>query len=84
MSARKYAERGGAGVAVLLLLAIVVNALTPIGARANHTPADKVVASGSKLVVSGPNAEVPILTATLRTSSPTDRPCPWSAPSSPA
>lgn len=42
------------------------------GARATHMPADKVVAAGSTLEVVGPNAEVTILTATMRTSSPTD------------
>jgi hypothetical protein len=39
---------------------------------ATHTPADKVVASGSKMVVVGPAVGVPILTATLKTSKPTD------------
>jgi hypothetical protein len=39
---------------------------------ATHTPADKVVAAGSKMVVLGPNAEAEILSATLRTSKPTD------------
>jgi hypothetical protein len=42
------------------------------GVFATHTPADKVVASGSTLAVMGPGAAVPILTATLRTSKPTD------------
>lgn len=35
-------------------------------------PADKIVASGSKLVVAGPNVETTILTASVKTSSPTD------------
>lgn len=41
-------------------------------AGATHSPADKVVAAGSKLVVLGPNEEATILTATLRSSKPTD------------
>ena len=69
---RRYAERGASGAAVLVLVAIAMNALTPVGVRANHLPADKVVASGSKLVVTGPNVEASILSATLRTSKPTD------------
>ncbi|HEX9697231.1 MAG TPA: hypothetical protein VGB64_13075 [Actinomycetota bacterium] len=42
------------------------------GAGATHQPADKVVAAGSTLEVMGPNAEVTILSATLRSSSPSD------------
>lgn len=42
------------------------------GVFATHLPADKVVAAGSKIVVLGPQAEATILTATLRTSKPTD------------
>jgi hypothetical protein len=42
------------------------------GVFATHTPADKVVASGSKMVVMGPSIPVTILTATLKTSKPTD------------
>jgi hypothetical protein len=39
---------------------------------ATHTPADKVVATGDKMVVMGPSIPVTILTATLKTSKPTD------------
>jgi hypothetical protein len=39
---------------------------------ATHTPADKVVAAGDKMVVMGPGTDIQILTATLRTSKPTD------------
>ena len=40
---------------------------------ATHLPADKVVASGSTMAVMGPSAPgVTILTATLRTSKPSD------------
>jgi hypothetical protein len=42
------------------------------GVFATHTPADKVVASGDKTIVMGPSAPVTILTATLKTSKPTD------------
>lgn len=42
------------------------------GVFATHTPADKVVASGSTLAVMGPGAALPILTATIKTSKPTD------------
>lgn len=42
------------------------------GVFATHAPANKVVAAGSTLQVLGPQAEATILTATLRTSKPTD------------
>jgi hypothetical protein len=42
------------------------------GVFATHAPADKVVAAGSTLQVMAPGANVPILSATLRTSKPTD------------
>jgi hypothetical protein len=41
-------------------------------AQATHTPADKVVAAGDKIVVAAPQTEVTLLSATLKTSSPTD------------
>jgi len=41
-------------------------------AKATHLPADKVVASGSKVEVVSPNAEVTLLSATLRSSAPSD------------
>ena len=44
----------------------------PQGAEATHQPADKVVAAGSKIEVMSPNAEVTLLSSTLRASSPTD------------
>jgi hypothetical protein len=58
-----------------LAVAIAVAALVVGGAQgvlATHLPADKVVASGSKVQVISPGTSVPILSATLRTSSPTD------------
>jgi hypothetical protein len=42
------------------------------GVFATHAPANKVVAAGDTLAVFGPGAAVPILSATLRTSKPTD------------
>jgi hypothetical protein len=61
--------------AVPFAAAIAVAAVVAGGTQvvmATHTPADKVVASGSKLAVLGPGDSVPILQATLKTSSPTD------------
>lgn len=59
----------------MLAVGVLAGALLSSGlmtARATHSPADKVVASGSKLAVVGPNAEATILTATLRSSAPSD------------
>lgn len=42
------------------------------GVFATHTPADKVVASGRKVVVFAPNTRVELLRATLKTSKPSD------------
>lgn len=42
------------------------------GVFATHTPADKVVASGDNLTTISAGQNVPILTATLKTSKPTD------------
>ncbi len=42
------------------------------GVFATHQPADKVVASGRNMQVFGPGAAVPILSATIKTSKPTD------------
>lgn len=53
----------------------VLASLTLIGTQgvlATHQPADKVVANGSKVEEFGPGAEVPILTATLRSTNVTD------------
>jgi hypothetical protein len=58
-----------------LAVAIAIAAIAIGGTQAvfaTHTPADKVVASGSKTQVLGPGDQVPILTATLKTSKPTD------------
>lgn len=66
--------RSGWAVAGMAITALAFNTFSGgiVPAGANHTPADKVVASGSKLVVSGPNQEVTLLTATVKNSSPTD------------
>ena len=61
-----------------MVLTVVVAVLTSLalvgtqGVLATHQPADKVVASGSKLAVVGPGDEVPILTATLRSTNVSD------------
>lgn len=55
-------------VAVLMSLALVGTQ----GVLATHQPADKVVASGSKLAVAGPGDEVTILTSTLRSTNVSD------------
>lgn len=70
----KAKARMSNGIAILLAGAMVAGALLlgPAMAQSNAQPADKVVAAGSKLVVFGPNAETTILTATMKTSSPTD------------
>lgn len=68
--ARRVSERVGAGFVVGLAMWVLLAQM--LSASATHQPADKVVAAGSKLEVVSPNVEVPILTATLRTSSPTD------------
>lgn len=56
----------------LVVAALVWNPIGMAGAQSSAQPADKVVASGSKMVLIGPNAEATILTATLKASSPTD------------
>jgi hypothetical protein len=60
------------GIAILIAGAMITAAIMMSPALANHQPADKVVASGDKVVVAGPADEVVLLTASLRTSSPTD------------
>lgn len=57
---------------LLLLVLIAMVAVQGLRAGADHQPADKVVAAGSKLVVMGPGDSVDILNATLRSSSPSD------------
>lgn len=63
-----------AAIAALIGLAIALLLLGPADqqAQATHSPADKVVAAGSKIEVVSPNKEVTILEASLKTSKPTD------------
>jgi len=58
------------GAALLGTAAIAVP--TTLAATSGGTPANKAVASGSKRAVIGPNAELTLLTATFKTSKPTD------------
>lgn len=67
----RLASRSLAGWVTVGLLASLLLAQA-LQAGATHQPADKVVAAGSKLEVIGPNEEVTILSANLKTSSPTD------------
>ena len=55
-------------VAVLVTLSLVGTQ----GVLATHQPADKVVANGSKVEEFGPGTDVPILSATLRSTKVTD------------
>jgi hypothetical protein len=60
---------------VPLTVAIALAALIVGGTQgvfATHAPANKVVAAGDKMVVTGPQTATPILSATLRTSKPED------------
>src|SRR5688572_25930307 len=60
---------------VLTSVVALMAALTIAGpnlAFGTHTPANKAIASGSKVVKAAPLAEVDLLTATMRTSKTTD------------
>lgn len=63
-------------LAALLALAAVALFLSASGggstATATHTPADKVVASGSTVEVGEPGQELTLLSGTLRSSAPSD------------
>ena len=59
-------------IAALALLMLLVGWQAQQRASANHTPADKVIASGSAVEVMGPNNAVELLKGTLRTSAPAD------------
>lgn len=71
MSLRLPSRNAAIGAAVLLLAGgfVVTQAA---GAAANHTPADKPFAAASKVVRFSPGARVPLLTATVKNSKPTD------------
>jgi hypothetical protein len=57
---------------VVLVVAGLVAATSMTKVRATSYPADKVVASGSKLAKFSPGAAVDLMSATMRTSKPTD------------
>lgn len=60
-------------LAVALALASTVVAVSAVtNAASNAQPADKMAVSGATIEVSGPGVQVPILTGTMKTSSPTD------------
>lgn len=68
-------KRPRALVAALLTLALAAAALVyapSAEAKGAGGPADKVSASGATTIVSGPNEEVDLLSATVKLSSPTD------------
>jgi len=59
------------------LLAIIAASIAAIGlsanfAGANHQPADKAQTAGSDILVTAPAVETPILTTTMRSSTPSD------------
>jgi hypothetical protein len=58
------------GILVVLMVGMFIS--QALQATANHQPANKAAASGSKIVEVGPGTEVPILEATMRTSKPQD------------
>jgi hypothetical protein len=58
------------GILAALLVGMLVAG--PQGVLATHTPADKVVAAGSKMEVVGPGEEIELLSSRLRTSKPAD------------
>lgn len=68
------AERGrvSAALAAAVVLAAALAYVTLRPAGAGHSPADKASAVGSRVEVVAPNDAEPVLTTTLRTSSPAD------------
>lgn len=70
----KVAKSLGSRAASNILLAILAVGIlmAPIGVNANHAPANKVVAAGSKAVESAPGERVELLKASIKTSGPTD------------
>ena len=59
------------GIAVLAIVGAGM-ATTAVVATATHTPADKPFAAASKTVRAQPGVKVPLLTATVKNSKPTD------------
>lgn len=68
------ARVGSTRITNMLLGALIVTmiATQAFNAGATHQPANKVVASGSKLEVAGPNERIKLLSATLRSSKTSD------------
>jgi hypothetical protein len=70
---RKRLAKGGWAVAALSVSALAFNTFSAVpAANATHQPADKVVASGKKIETTGLGEVDTLLTATLRSSSPSD------------
>ena len=72
MSAYRVRRSATSAITGLLLAVVLFTAYTAQQALATHTPADKVVARGSKVVAFAPGTNVTLLEATLRTSKPSD------------
>lgn len=68
----KLFSRRSAPVALALTVGLVIGTAGLGNAAGSGTPANKVTAAGSNRVVFGPGTEVTILSATMKTSKPTD------------
>jgi hypothetical protein len=69
--ARRPTKQGlSTGILIVLLAGVFVS--QALQAVATHQPADKAAARGSTMAVVNPGTEVPILTATMKTSKPQD------------
>jgi hypothetical protein len=67
------ARVGSTRITNVLLGALIITMIATQGLKAGaNLPADKVVASGSKIAVAGPNERVKLLSATLRSSTTSD------------
>lgn len=67
------AKAGSTRITNLLLLALIITLIAGQGFKVGaNLPADKVVASGSKIAVAGPNERVKLLSARLRSSTTSD------------
>ena len=70
MAKRPTKQGLSTGILIVLLAGMFVS--QALQATANHSPADKVNASASKIQALEPNAATVLLTETFKTSSPTD------------
>ena len=70
MARRPSRQSLSTGILIVLLAGVMVSQTLQAGA--DHTPADKAAARGSKMVVVGPDAAKPILAVTMKTSKPQD------------